>query len=419
MNNNIALSRKQSTVGEFCSISNTRTQPSKKLLITHEIHGYQVNGRFFNRETAVIDYYALCNYRYKVQDIIVIGRCKKVDTVCSNLPALDGEGVRIAPIPEPHSAPHIVVLLPTILARVIRSIKQADYYVVRLPGPTGILVALTLLAMGKTYGVECVGHASASFIQSRTNLKLKKLYGAILESVTRILVYNAFCVAYRSHYLQKLYPNKKGTHEWVFSGAQLDEHVATGPRSPTSFHKEKIDLIYVGRLQPEKGLVNLIRAFAIMCARRTKPLQLHIVGEGIERKALEKEAHDCGVDNLIKFYGKISRGQHLFSILDKVDLFILPSLTEGMPRALIEAMARGLPAIGSAVGGIPELLDKDCLFPPGKPERIAEKVLHLIERPDELARLSRRNFNASKAHWADGLKTAKDGFWNQVVHGCR
>src|SRR5207249_10044996 len=75
------------------------------------------------------------------------------------------------------------------------------------------------------------------------------------------------------------------------------------------------------------------------------------------------------------------------------------SLTEGLPKALLEAMARGLPAIGSNVGGIPELLAPEALVPAGDERALAAKIISLSADPAELSRHSARNYTeAMKYH---------------------
>src|SRR5690606_42058407 len=79
-----------------------------------------------------------------------------------------------------------------------------------------------------------------------------------------------------------------------------------------------------------------------------------IVGGG-DQSYLRKIARKYGVADPVDFLGRITR-KEVFQWLDKIDLYIQPSKTEGLPRALIEAMSRGLPCLGTRVGGIPELL---------------------------------------------------------------
>jgi glycosyltransferase involved in cell wall biosynthesis len=81
----------------------------------------------------------------------------------------------------------------------------------------------------------------------------------------------------------------------------------------------------------------------------------------------------------------------LRTLLDEADLYCLPSHTEGLPRSLVEAMARALPAVASSVGGVPELLDPACLVPPGDPAALAGAIGRLLADKEEWVRQSARN----------------------------
>ena len=103
-------------------------------------------------------------------------------------------------------------------------------------------------------------------------------------------------------------------------------------------------VLYVGRLSPEKNLERLVAAFA----RLTTRARLVVIGAGDQRAALERQAVAAGVD--IEFRGVVPHSE-LPAHFNGAGAFVLPSLTEGHPKVLIEAMACGLPCAVSARGG--------------------------------------------------------------------
>lgn len=104
------------------------------------------------------------------------------------------------------------------------------------------------------------------------------------------------------------------------------------------------------RLGPMKGIEYLLEAVA-MLAREGRAFQLKIAGTGSHREALERRAQDAGIVQRTTFLGHV---EDMADFYRSLDIFTLPSLTEGMPLTVLEAMATGIPAVASAVGGIPE-----------------------------------------------------------------
>ncbi len=82
--------------------------------------------------------------------------------------------------------------------------------------------------------------------------------------------------------------------------------------------------------------------------------------------------------------------------LDSADLFVSPSRQEGVPRAMIEAMARGLPCIGSSVGGTPETLPQEFLVPPNDRPRLAAEIMRVAANPNLMEAMSAQNLSRAK-----------------------
>lgn len=163
-------------------------------------------------------------------------------------------------------------------------------------------------------------------------------------------------------------------------------------RSAKPAAKAKLDLagktvlLFVGRLAPQKALPDLLTA--LQSAHKSCPdLHLLLIGEGEERKALEQRSQALGLSSHVTFTGNIDNVQ---DYLDAADVFVLPSLAEGISNALLEAMTTGLPSIATAVGGTPEVLDNgSCgiVLPPARPDLFAEAIVQLASDPAQAARL--------------------------------
>lgn len=111
--------------------------------------------------------------------------------------------------------------------------------------------------------------------------------------------------------------------------------------------------LFAGRLQPVKDVGTLLRAFASLPVQSERPIKLWIAGDGPERPMLTELSSKLGLQDRVRFLGARTDVPALMSAADG---FVMTSITEGLPMALIEAMSHGLPCIATAVGGIPELL---------------------------------------------------------------
>jgi glycosyltransferase involved in cell wall biosynthesis len=136
----------------------------------------------------------------------------------------------------------------------------------------------------------------------------------------------------------------------------------------------------VGRLHPQKGFASLLAAVARV-RERLPAIRLLLVGGGALRRDLVARAEALGLAEVVIFAG--SRGD-VPEILAALDLFVLPSLWEGLPNAVLEAMAAGLPVVATAAGGTPEVVvdgETGLLVPPGDVTALAEAIERLLRDP--------------------------------------
>ncbi len=145
---------------------------------------------------------------------------------------------------------------------------------------------------------------------------------------------------------------------------------------------------YAGRLSVEKGLAYLIEAVAILKGRGER-LRLLIIGDGQERGSIEEMTRVKGVEDMVIFAGFQADVEEW---LRNIDIFVLPSLTEGTPMALLEAMSAALPVLACAVGGVPLMVEhgvNGLLAAPGDPRELSKGLSLLLHDPSLRARLGR------------------------------
>lgn len=149
---------------------------------------------------------------------------------------------------------------------------------------------------------------------------------------------------------------------------------------------DRILAVYIGRLTALKALPALLSALARL-ADALPRLHLLLVGQGEERQALESLAVDLGIEQRLTFAGAV---QDVIPYLRAADIFVLPSLGEGISNSLLEAMSCGVACIATRVGGSADALDGgECgvLVEPNNVDQLASALWRLAAEPREAARL--------------------------------
>lgn len=117
----------------------------------------------------------------------------------------------------------------------------------------------------------------------------------------------------------------------------------------------KVKILFIGRLIPRKGFQRVVRALPKLRTLAQHPFEIEVVGSGAARQHLDVLAEELGVADLIRYVGTVSYDQ-LEKSYQYADIFVLTSLSEGMPSVILEAMGCGLPIIASDVGGNNEIV---------------------------------------------------------------
>jgi glycosyltransferase involved in cell wall biosynthesis len=153
-------------------------------------------------------------------------------------------------------------------------------------------------------------------------------------------------------------------------------------RASVSVSSQDVVIIEVASLTANKGHHILLNACQ-QVYKKNPAIKLIIVGDGPLQSTLQEEAKQLGMESAVIFTGQ---RKDVYELLAMSDIFILPSMTrEGLSIAMIEAMAMGLPVIGSNVGGIPELIEdrvNGFLLPPGDTDKLTSAIDTLVTEQD-------------------------------------
>jgi glycosyltransferase involved in cell wall biosynthesis len=216
------------------------------------------------------------------------------------------------------------------------------------------------------------------------------------------------------HNLQRRYPPAAGGFSTHYSSVELPEEAFVSQPRPACLEKRTIRLVFVGTLAQLYKAPDVLIDAVSLCVRQGLDLELVLVGDGKHRAELEAQAAELGLGERVHFAGRLPAGDGVRAQLDRADVFVLPSYQEGLPRAMIEAMARGLPCIGSWVGGIPELLSCEEMVPPGDAVALARTIRWMVTAPQRLAHLSAHNLGRAQKYRDEVLNKRRVAFYNHV-----
>ena len=161
-------------------------------------------------------------------------------------------------------------------------------------------------------------------------------------------------------------------------------------RQSLNLPKDKKIILFVGHLVTRKGVEYLIRSIKIVL-KKDKNILCCIVGKGILENALKKLTSELNLEDYVRFLGE-KRGKDTAKCMNACDMLVLPSLNEGLPVVLCEALACGKPVVATKVAGTPELVNKDVgyLVKPKDVNDLAEKIVLALDKKWEKDKLLKR-----------------------------
>ena len=163
-------------------------------------------------------------------------------------------------------------------------------------------------------------------------------------------------------------------------------------------------ILFIGRLHPVKGVKYLIRAMERVL-KEIPEAKLILVGDGKEREMLETLSKQLSINNSVQFVGIVPH-EKVHTFLQQADVFVLPSISEGFPNVILEAMACGLPVIATRVGGIPDIIidgTNGYLVEVKDAHAIAERILLLLQNEILKKEISANNEQKVKKYTWDAV----------------
>jgi glycosyltransferase involved in cell wall biosynthesis len=338
-----------------------------------------------------------------IDNVQFIGRVEENSYNVKSLVEASSENIVINPMYFLKSKAHFITKKKAIREFFEKNINKTDIVIIRLPSEVGYIAADYLEARSIPYGIELVGdpwdalwyHGSplGKFRAFSSKRKVKK---HMYKSHNNIYVTN--------RYLQKKYPSSGNS--FVASNVVI-EKVRNNYRNNKNTIK-KIGMI--GSLDTKyKGIETALKSLA----RVKNDFLFEIVGNGPKEK-WENKIHEYGLEGKVILKGTKRSGDEINSWLSSLDLYIQPSYTEGLPRALIEAMSNGVPCLGSEAGGIPELLETNYIHKIKDYKQFAKQIDKVLESDELRKEMSKTNSLMAQNYLNEKIQNEREKFVKSI-----
>lgn len=275
--------------------------------------------------------------------------------------------------------------IPQIFWRIWQTYQHIDVVHYRLPGYIGMIGLLIHKIRRQHPGFTWISTDWSDRIVQSRDTWYRRWMANFGEHLLSCLICDTsnFAVGHLAGRYQSRNPYTHRTITTVLSEERIVKNFHTETSSP-------VRLLYVGRLAVEKGLPFLLEAVKF-CTQMGIDVKLDLIGDGPQFEQLEEIARMLEISDKIHFEGYVPLGDRLWEAYRQSDIFVFPSLSEGQPKVLIEAMAAGLPIIATRVGGIPSIIEdgwNGILVASHSSQALADAIQKLTSEPETLRQIA-------------------------------
>jgi glycosyltransferase involved in cell wall biosynthesis len=366
-------------------------------------------------------------YLAAFDSVRIVARATVDPAIDEGYKAVTGPGVEFWPLPFYLGPEQFLLRRSEIRKSLLAAVEPGDALLCRVGSRLADELLPSFWKEDRPYGLEVVGDPHEAMGPRTIRHPLRPLLRTLAARSLRRQCAPAVAVAYVTRErLQKKYPcpaHSVGVSDVGPLDFRSNSKVFTTSYSSVScedtqfvararfFHdRERPRILFVGSLaQMYKGADILIKAVKHLLPVIAPAVVL--VGDGKHRAELENLCRKLYVSEHVMFLGELPSGQAIRDQMDRATLFVMPSRTEGLPRAMIEAMTRALPCIGTRVGGIPELLADEDLVDPDDVAGLAAKIKEVGTDPERLSQMSARNLNRVQEYRPEILSERRNEFY--------
>lgn len=385
-----------------------------KLLISCDDYIFRHDGKYYFKSREWHDFYQ--RYLRVFEDLRIANRVIDEPELKKGRVLLDDPRIEIHPLPIFHGPVEYAKTYFEAGLAMKNAVDGCDAAILRLPSTVAQRISKQVIKAGIPYATEIVFDACDG-AETSNNL-FEKVLWRIIDRQMRSTCAKADGVAcVTEKYLQRRYFSTKPNHFVSnYSTLNLDKSFFTAPRKYPN--KEFLTIAHVDLqigLHSRKGTDIIIQALSKLKKEKGTIVNVKFAGDDWDNSTekILNYAKEQGVDGQVACTGLLSRAE-LTAFLDNADLFVLPTKAEGLPRVIIEAIAKGLPTITTPASGNPELISADYLVPFYDVDTLAQKIELLVTNKAEYERVSKENYEHSLQYEGSILQARRDEFYGKL-----
>lgn len=394
-----------------------------KLLVILEQHFFVDGTRVYVDVQCDRDFWT--RYLAVFEEVVVCARISPLskEQNVTRLLRSDREGVTFLALPEFRGAMGAFKNQVAVKKVVRQALNCCDRVTMRIPSPIALVAYSEILRSKKPYAVDMMMNPWTAYSRASMQHPLQPVIQIATTLATKWICWNANGVSYvTERILQAQYPcraTKYGESKDYFTTHFSTINLNDNHFSKIEWRKEKPEelvLVHTGKMSDyRKGHDVFIDVVKIL-NNRGIPTKGIMIGDGHLRSLFEEYARENGVDEHIEFVGWLAGFSAVQQVLQRGHVFLYPTKSEGLPRAVIEAMASGLVVIASAVDGIPELLPASLTCNEITPEAFSERVEYLVNNWDMVHEIRERNNIKAKEYHTDILSERRRDFYEKLCN---
>lgn len=289
-------------------------------------------------------------------------------------------------------------------------IKTHDAVIVRMYSEYGFQAIRIAKEMRKPYAIELVGCPWDALI-AHHSIKAKIMAPFSYLRLRKAVGQCKFVLYVTDQFLQSRYPTKGiqigASNVMLIEPSDNVLSKRLDKIKDLEFSNMPVNIGVIGKVDVKaKGIGVLIRALSELNFK----FKLHVVGPG-NPDFLKPVIDLYDLKSSIVFHGKLKAGEKINEFLDSIDLYVHPSKQEGLPRSVIEAMARGCPILASSIAGTPELIDSPYLHKPGDYKELSNQIVEVSTNHNKLVKMAKLNFEKARRFYPKNLNQKRKYFW--------